>query len=68
MEQRYEYRFERLGEGLFTVKRRARRSYQALVHERAREGWRLVQIFSPGVGVYGASRFYELVFERPVQA
>jgi hypothetical protein len=25
-----------------------------------------VQIFAPGMGVYGQAKYYELVFERPV--
>jgi hypothetical protein len=65
--ERYEYKFERLGEGWLAVKRDAKRTYQDLVHERAREGWRLVQIFAPGVGGYGAAKYYELVFERRVR-
>jgi hypothetical protein len=35
--------------------------------ERLGEGWRLVQIFAPGVGGYGAAKDDELVFERPVR-
>jgi Domain of unknown function (DUF4177) len=34
------------------------------VHEHARGGWRLVQIFAPGVAAFGAPRYYELIFER----
>ncbi|MGV3531862.1 MAG: DUF4177 domain-containing protein [Chthoniobacteraceae bacterium] len=32
------------------------------------EGWRLVQVFTPGTGVYGASKYYELIFERPAES
>jgi hypothetical protein len=63
--QRYEYEFVRLGEGLFGAKRKARDDYQNVVHQRAREGWRLVQVFAPGTGIHGVARYFELVFERP---
>lgn len=63
---KYEYKFVRLGEGLMAVRRKGRATYQAVVHEHAREGWRLVQIFAPGTGVYGAAKYFELVFEREV--
>jgi hypothetical protein len=41
--------------------------YQQTVHDHAREGWRLVQIFAPGTGAYGSASYYELVLERPVR-
>jgi hypothetical protein len=49
---------------LFGVQDGARESYQGLVHEHAAEGWRLVQIFAPGIAAFGASKYYELIFER----
>jgi len=65
----YEYRFVRVGEyrgsALFGVHDKARKSYQGVVHEHARDGWRLVQIFAPGVAAFGAAKYYELIFERP---
>ena len=64
MTRRYEYKFVRLGEGWFGVRRRAEKEYQQTVHEHARDGWRLVQIFAPGNGVYGAPNYYELIFEK----
>ncbi len=64
MNQKYDYKFVRLGEGLLSVRRAAREQYQQIVAEHAREGWRLVQIFAPGIGGYGAAKYYELVFER----
>jgi len=36
------------------------------VHENAAEGWRLVQIFAPGIAAFGAAKYYELIFEREV--
>lgn len=66
MTQRYEYKFVRLGEGLMGVRRGARKNYQQVVHEHARDGWRLVQIFAPGTGSYGAAKYFELIFEREI--
>lgn len=67
MQQRYEYKFVRLGERwLFGVRASAERDYHRVIHEHAAEGWRLVQIFAPSTGVYGASRYFELVLERPI--
>ena len=64
----FEYRFVRLGEGrtsaLFGPAGDARDTYEAVVHEHARDGWRLVQIFAPGVAAFGAAKYYELIFER----
>lgn len=66
MPQRYEYKFVRLGEGILGVRKDGREGYQEAVHKHSAEGWRLVQVFAPGVGGYGAAKYYELIFERPV--
>lgn len=68
MSAKYEYKFVRLGEGWLGVRKAAKQGYQQVVHEHAQEGWRLVQIFAPGTGAYGAARYYELIFERGVEA
>ena len=68
MKQKFEYKFVRLGEGVFGARSEARRDYQAEIERHAREGWRLVQIFAPGVGVYGAAKYYELILERELSA
>ncbi|MFC1493573.1 DUF4177 domain-containing protein [candidate division KSB1 bacterium] len=64
MSRRYEYKFERLGEGMLGVKKSAKKEYQEIIHEHARQGWRLVQIFAPGIAAYGSAKYYEMVFER----
>ena len=61
----YEYKFVRLGEGVLSVKGEGKKAYQDVIHRHAREGWRLVQIFAPSVGIYGAAKYYEIVLERP---
>ena len=68
MKQRFEYKFVRLGEGFFSARGEARNDYQEQVQQHARDGWRLVQIFAPGVGAYGAAKYYELVLEREISA
>ena len=60
----YEYRFVRLGEGRFNVRKVAQETYREVVHQHARDGWRLVQIFAPGVAAFGAAKYFELIFER----
>ncbi len=60
---RYEYKFVRLGEG-WAAARSAREQYKEQIHQHARDGWRLVQVFAPGVGAYGAAKYYELILER----
>ena len=64
----FEYRFVRIGEGrmsaLFGPQEKARKRYETVVHEYAGGGWRLVQIFAPGVAAFGAAKYYELIFER----
>jgi hypothetical protein len=61
----YEYKFVRLGEGYMGVRKEARQTYQEVVQQHARDGWRLVQIFAPGIGGHGAAKYYEAIFERP---
>ena len=67
MEQKYEYKFVRLGEGFIWVRSVAQKTYQSVITEYAENGWRLVQIFTPSLGLYGVSRYYELIFEREKQ-
>jgi hypothetical protein len=68
MAHNYEYKFVRLGEGRSSAflgpDNRARRDYRDVIEEQAREGWRLVQVFAPGVAAFGAAKYYELIFER----
>ena len=65
MDKKYEYKFIRLGKGLFWVKSSTEKEYQSIIELHAKDGWRLVQIFAPGTGFYGASRYFEIVLERP---
>ena len=62
----YEYKFVRLGEGWFYVKNEAKDDYRKEIELHARQGWRLVQVFAPGIGTSGSAKFYELILEREV--
>ena len=64
MKSKYEYKFVRLGEGWLGARRTAETGYQEQIRQHGREGWRLVQIFAPGTGAYGAAKYYELILER----
>ncbi|HWD47219.1 MAG TPA: DUF4177 domain-containing protein [Actinomycetota bacterium] len=68
MARSFEYKFVRLGESagsaFFGVHDKARNAYEDVVREQARDGWRLMQIFAPGVAAFGAAKYYELIFER----
>jgi len=72
MSPTYEYTFVRIGEyggsAFFGVRDRDRNAYENIVHEHAADGWRLVQIFAPGIAAFGAAKYYELIFERPTRA
>lgn len=48
------------------ARRSARTEYPQVINDWAAEGWRLVQVFAPGLGVYGSAKYFELIFERPV--
>jgi len=65
MTHAFEYKFVRLGEGFLGVRKEAKSTYQEVINQHAREGWRLVQIFAPGIGAYGFAKYYEIIFERP---
>ena len=62
----FEYKFVRLGDSWFRVSKEKDR-YQDVTHEHAKDGWRLVQVFAPGIGSYGRAKYYELIFERPAR-
>jgi hypothetical protein len=77
MRQRYEYKFVRLGQvkfaalSLFSISPiatgEAIRDYANVIDSHAQEGWRLVQIFTPGTNMLGQAGFLELIFERPFE-
>ncbi len=66
MKQKYEYKFVRLGESSIRAKRIAEEEYQNQIHQHAQDGWRLVQVFAPSLGMKGSSKFIEVILEREV--
>lgn len=64
---RFEYSFVRLAlkSGFFSGKSLST-DYQQVIRERANDGWKLVDIFSPAVAGYGRSTHADLIFERPL--
>ena len=64
MNNNYEYKFIRLGEGIIAARKEAKQTYQDVIQQHARDGWRLVQVFAPGIGGYGAAKYYEIILER----
>ncbi len=67
MRQRYEYKFIRIGEGWFHAKCMVIGQYQQVIQDHARDGWRLVQVFAPGMGAYGAAKYFEIILERELE-
>ncbi|GET20755.1 DUF4177 domain-containing protein [Prolixibacter denitrificans] len=59
---RYEYKFYRIK--LTPFFRKPKEDYQEVIGRMTRDGWRLIQIFSPAVSGHGASSYFELIFER----
>ena len=66
MSQAYEYEIVRHGEGFISVKKKARNDYEQIIHDYAKRGWRLVQVFAPSIGTNGMSKYFDLIFERRV--
>ena len=62
----YTYEFVRieLKSGFLSTK--PERDYQEIVHEYAKKGWRLKQIFAPATSGYGAAGYFELIFEKEI--
>lgn len=66
----YEYKFVK-DEVIFPLfgQKEPIHDYHKIIEEHAKEGWRLVQIFSPavGTGFGGNVNYFELIFEREVE-
>ena len=63
MTDTYEYDIVRIEKkGILNV--RLEEDYREIVQQKAREGWRLVQIFAPPIEGYGVMKFADLIFER----
>ncbi|KAA6443620.1 DUF4177 domain-containing protein [Bacillus atrophaeus] len=49
---------------LSSMRRRPKEDYQEIIHEYAKQGWKLVQIFAPSIDSYGAAAYFEIIFEK----
>ncbi|MCY8506604.1 DUF4177 domain-containing protein [Bacillus atrophaeus] len=56
------YKFVRVE--LSSMRRRPKEDYQEIIHEYAKQGWKLVQIFAPSIDGYGAAAYFEIIFEK----
>ncbi len=64
----YEYEFIRIAVDRGWVSDYApKEDYREIVSKYASSGWRLVQIFAPGLHGDGSAAYFEIIFERPVQ-
>jgi len=61
----YEYKFVRLKFGFFA--KAPKEDYKAIIKQHAKEGWKLVQIFSPAIRGYGAAAYFEMIFEKSTE-
>ena len=57
----YEYKFVRIDVSFW---QKPQGDHQKVIEEHAREGWRFVQIFAPGIAASGNVKYFELIFER----
>jgi len=63
----YEYKFVKIDlEGFWISTKKPKTNHHRLIEERAKEGWRLAQIFAPAVLVMGGGipEYFEIIFER----
>jgi hypothetical protein len=69
MKTMYEYKFYRIDLGGFFPEKRPVEDYREIIRDHAKNGWKLVQLFSPTVGVIsgGTSTYFELIFEKETQ-
>ena len=56
----YEYKYEKIKLHWFASKPSP--DYHDIIAKHAKDGWRFVQIFAPGTGVYGSATYFELIF------
>ncbi|MCY8515235.1 DUF4177 domain-containing protein [Bacillus atrophaeus] len=49
---------------LSSMRRRPKEDYQEIIHQYAKQGWKLVQIFAPSIDGYGAAAYFEIIFEK----
>lgn len=58
----YEYKFVEIAVGTFSAY--PKEDYQEIIHEHARQGWKLHQILTPPFAANGQAITMELIFEK----
>ena len=66
MKSMYEYKFYKIHLDGFLPEKKPAEDHREVIREHAKNGWKLVQLFSPSVGVMsgGTSTYFELIFEK----
>ncbi len=60
----YEYKFVDVNIGAFS--NYPKEDYHEIIHEHAKQGWKLHQIFTPPFATHGQAITMELIFERKI--
>lgn len=61
----YDYKFIKLDYQAFWKTKKV--DYQAIIKEHAKDGWRLVQIFTPPSGMNESLNYIELILEKEIE-
>ena len=59
----YEYKFIKISAQGFRI-RKPKEDYHEIIHEHAKQGWRLVQVLISPTEQAGLVEYYELIFEK----
>ena len=62
----YEYKFIQIDLKPKMLKSEPKEDYHEMIREHGEKGWRLVQIFAPGIAAVGAAASFELIFEKKI--
>lgn len=60
----FKYEFYMIEINQITLK--FKEDYKSVILKYSKEGWRLVQIFTPSTGAVGTAKYCELIFEKVV--
>lgn len=59
-----EYKFERIEvKGVPGIYQKID-DYQEVIHKSAKDGWELVQVFTPPTSLYGGAAYIEIIFSK----
>ncbi|WP_338471130.1 DUF4177 domain-containing protein [Niallia sp. XMNu-256] len=63
-----EYQFIKINlKGIKGVSTKPAEDYKEIINKYAKDGWELVQIFSPSGSLYGSASYYEIIFSRDIK-